>query len=71
MCQGLFFNKVADVRLATLLKRRLCRNCFPMNFAKILRTPIFKEHLRWLLPTSVLEQRTACSRLTIKTEERC
>ena len=23
--------------------------CFPVNFAKFLRTPFFKEHRRWLL----------------------
>ena len=34
---------------ATLLKKRLWRRCFPVNFAKFLRTPYFTEHLRWLL----------------------
>ena len=33
----LFFNKVAGPM------------CFPVNFAKFLRTPLFIEHLRWLL----------------------
>ena len=33
---------------ATLLKKRLWHRCFPVNFAKVLRT-IFTEHLRWLL----------------------
>ena len=28
MCQGLFFNKVADLRPATLLKKRLWHRCF-------------------------------------------
>ena len=32
--QSLFFNKVADLRTATLLKRRLWYRCFPVNFAK-------------------------------------
>ena len=27
---------------------RCCR-CFPVNFAKFLRTPFLTEHLRWLL----------------------
>ena len=40
-----FFNKVA----ATLLKKRLWHRCFPVNLAKLLRTPFFTEHLRWLL----------------------
>ena len=47
--QSLFLNKVADLRPATLLKRRLWRRCFLVNFAKFLRTPFFTEHLRWLL----------------------
>ena len=31
-CQSLFFNKVAGLRPATLLKKRLCHRRFPMNF---------------------------------------
>ena len=38
---SLFFNKVAGLRPAILLKRRLWHRCFPMNFAKFLRTPFF------------------------------
>ena len=34
---------------ATLFKKRLWYRCFPVNFAKSLRTPLIKEHLRWLL----------------------
>ena len=34
---------------ATLLKKKLWHRCFPVNFAKYLRTPILTEHLRWLL----------------------
>ena len=33
------------LRPATLLKKRLCHRCFPLNFVKFLRTP-FIEHLR-------------------------
>ena len=37
--RSLFFNKVAgQARPATLLKKRLWHRCFPMNFAKFLRT---------------------------------
>ena len=32
-----------------LLIKGLQYRCFPMNFAKFLRTPLFIEHLRWLL----------------------
>ena len=49
LCQSLFFNKVVGLRLATLLKKRLWHRCFPVNFAKFLRTPFFIEHLWWLL----------------------
>ena len=35
LCQSLFFNKVKP---ATLLKKRLWYKCFPVNFAKFLRT---------------------------------
>ena len=37
--QSLFFNKVAGLRPATLLKNRLWHRCFPMNFVKFVRTP--------------------------------
>ena len=39
LCQVLFFNKVAGPEPATLLKKRLWRRCFPVNFAKFLGTP--------------------------------
>ena len=38
LCQSLFFNKVACLRLATFLKKRLWHRCFPANFAEFLRT---------------------------------
>ena len=43
LCQSRFFNNV------TLLKKRLCYRCFPVNFAKFPRTPFLTEHLLWLL----------------------
>ena len=45
LCQGLFFNKVAGLRTATLLNKRLWHRCFPASFAKSLRTPSLTEHL--------------------------
>ena len=48
LCQNLFFNKVTGLRPAILLKKRLWHRCFPMNFAKFLRTPFVTEHLWWL-----------------------
>ena len=41
-CQCLFFNKVAWLRPATLLKNRLRHSCFPVNFLIFLRIPFWK-----------------------------
>ena len=50
LCQSVFFNKVADLRLAILLlKKRLWHRCFPVSFGKFLRTPFIIEHLWWPL----------------------
>ena len=49
LCQSLFFNKVAGLRLATLLRNKLRHKCFPVNFTKFLRTPFSIKHLWWLL----------------------
>ena len=46
LCQSLFFNKVADPRLATFLKKRLWNRYFSVSFAKISRTLFFTEHVR-------------------------
>ena len=35
----------------SFLKKRLWHRCFPVNFAKFLRTSFLIEHLRWLLLT--------------------
>ena len=48
LCQSFLFNKVAGLKPATLFKKRLWRRCFPVNFAKFLRTPFLIEHLWWL-----------------------
>ena len=49
LCQSLYFNNVAGLNPATLLKKRLLHRCFPVNFAKFLRTTFPTVHLRWLL----------------------
>ena len=41
-CRSLFLNKVAGLSL-TLLKKRLWHRCFPVNFAKFLRTPFLQN----------------------------
>ena len=38
LCQSLFFNKVAGLRLVTVLKKRLRHRCFPVSLVKFLRT---------------------------------
>ena len=43
LCQSLFFNKVAGLRSAFLLRKRLWHRCFPVNFAKFLRTPFLQK----------------------------
>ena len=50
-----FFYKVAGLRSATLLKKRLWHSCFPVKCAKLLRTSFLTEHLRWLLLTIQLQ----------------
>ena len=42
LCQSLFFNKVACLRSATLLKTRLWHSCFPVNFEEFLGTPFLQ-----------------------------
>ena len=41
-CSSLFFNKVADLRPATLLKKRLKHRCYQVNFVKFLRLPFYR-----------------------------
>ena len=43
LCQSLSFNKFADLRPATLFKKRLWHRYFPVNFAKFLRTPFLQN----------------------------
>ena len=44
LCQRLFFNTVAgQARPATLIKKSLWHRCFPVNFAKFLRTPFLQK----------------------------
>ena len=38
LSQSLIFNKVAGLRPATLLKKRLWHRCFPVNFVELLKT---------------------------------
>ena len=49
LCHSIFFNKVADLSPATLFQKRLWHRCFPVNFAKFLRTPFSQNISGWLL----------------------
>ena len=41
--QSLYFDKVAGLEPATLIKWRLLHRCFPVNFTKFLRTPFLQN----------------------------
>ena len=43
------FNKVAGLRACYFFKKKLQHRCFPVKFAKSLRTPIFKNIFERLL----------------------
>ena len=55
LCQSLFFN---GLRPGTLVKKRLCYRCFPVNFVKFLRTSFLTEHLWWLLLKKTCTEKT-------------
>ena len=63
-CQSLLFNKFTGLRPATFLKKRLWHRCFPVNFVKYSRTPVFIEHLpKRLLNDGILWQASIYSDL--------
>ena len=48
-CVRVSFKKVAGLRPCNIIKKRIQHRCFLVKFAKLLWTPFFTEHLRWLL----------------------
>ena len=52
--QRLFFNKVAGLRPATLLKKNLWHRCFPVSFCEISKNTFFTDHLRTTASESFL-----------------
>ena len=71
LCQSHFFNKVAGPRPATLIKKRLWHRCFPVNFAKYLRTRFLKKHFwvttsEYLMHFNVMSQIFKIREYTIK-----
>ena len=65
-CQSLFFNKVADLRPATLLKRRLWHMCFPLYFTKFLRTTFLQNTSGGCFCTTI-----HCNALTVSYNTNC
>ena len=60
-----FFNKVADLKPATLLKKKLWHRCFPVNFVKFLRTPFLQNISgQLLLITPSSNHLVCCSQMT-------
>ena len=43
LCWGVFINENADLQSCNFIKKRLHQWCFPVNIAKILRTPVLKN----------------------------
>ena len=54
LCQSLFFNNVAGLGLATLLKKKLWHRRFPVNFVKFVRTHFLQNTSGKLLLTTQL-----------------
>ena len=54
LCQSIFFNKVADLRPATLSKRRLWHRYFPVNFVIFSRKPFSQNTSERLLLLLIL-----------------
>ena len=49
------FNKPAGLQACNVIKKRLHHTCFPVTFAKFLRTPFLKNDFRGLR-TTICEQ---------------
>ena len=53
LSQSLFFYKAAGLETCNFIKKRLRHRCFPVNFAKFLRTP-FTKHL-WITSSNSMK----------------
>ena len=51
LCWSLFLIKLQAWR--TIIKKKLQHRCFPVKFAKFIKTPFLTEHLQWLLQSKV------------------
>ena len=57
LCQILFFNQVAGLRPATLLKKETLAQVFSCKFCEISKNTFFTERLWWLL---LIEKHLRC-----------
>ena len=53
LSQSLFFYNAAGLETCNFIKKRLRHRCFPVNFAKFLRTP-FTKHL-WITSSNSMK----------------
>ena len=44
-----------DLKPTTLLRKRVWHRCYPVNFAKFLRTSFLTEHLCWMIIIRVIQ----------------
>ena len=50
---------IKKLKACNVIKKRLQHRCFPVQFAKFLRTPYFTEHIRLLLLLYILTKYSA------------
>ena len=55
LCQSLLFNKVWGIRPAMLLKKKLWHSCFPVNYAKFVRSTFHRTPPELLLSGNELQ----------------
>ena len=67
--QSLFFKNVTGLRYATLLKKRLWYRCFPVNFAKFLRTSFAQNTSGQLLLCTTASETSNTKYLELKLKE--
>ena len=62
-CAGVFLIKL---QACNFIQKKLQQRCFPAKFAKLLRTPFFIEHLRWLLLSVRIKEERVIGSMYIK-----
>ena len=59
------FGKIASLRAENFIKKRLQHSCFPVKFAKFLRTPFSTEYFRWVLLKSEAANRRCSIKISV------